>query len=361
MPLPKSLTQPLRQGQLMVGSGWRGYFAPFNLALAVNQSSSALGPTIYDLQTTGRFIDKASGPPKGWADLGFMDNVKITPGSKIGNVVAGYRGVIRAKYRAETSEKLSFRFREMSRMAASIATGSQIFNLLAVPTGNAATTAGPLSATGTAAVAMSSYSPTGGAGGAATLTVADATGLKAGDYIVCDQDYNGTDFGFVGDSGANVFQDAVASDRVDFIRQTSDYVAGIASISGSVLTLTGPFIGGGNNPVLGATPNTAPTAGAKVQRVVGFTSREGGTYIKEWSAVFTLDTIDASQVMYYYPRIAPDQFMGLEPFALQGATAMQEYPLNSSFDALAFDDPLDGETCVRYFSYYPSPFKNLQI
>lgn len=370
MALPKSLTQPLRQGQLTVGAGWRAYFAPFNQALAVNYSSTVLGPTIYDLLVTGKFIDSTS-PPAGWFDLGYVSNFKFTPQSKTGNVVAGYRGAIRAKYRAECGEKMSFQFEEMTHTALSIATGTQVFNLIR-STATASTT-GPLSSSGTPAIPMgaSGYIPTGlGSGpttGLPTLFVPAGSGalFAAGTYIVADQDYNGTSFGFVGDAGANVFQGAVSS--VDFIRMTSDYVACVQTVVANAATgqdaliLTGKFCGGGNQATLGTTPNTAPTTGAKVQAISGFSSREGGTFIKEWSAVFTMDTIDASQVMFYYPRIAPDSFGGLDATALQNATAMQKYVLNASFDALAFDDPFDGETVVAYRAYYPHPNQNIQI
>lgn len=359
MPLPKSLTQPLRQGQLTVGSGWRAYFAPFNQALAVNQSSTALGPTMYDLMVTNKFVDVPP-PPTGWADLGWVDNFKFTPGSKIGNVVTGYRGAVRAKYRGEVGEKCSFRFHEMTRMAMSIATGTQVFNMLRSTA--TASTVGPMSSSGVAAIAMgaSGYVASGavvGYVGRPTLYVPAGSGVNfpAGSMVVCDQDYDGSSFGFVGDSGANIFQGAVTD--VDFIRKTSDYVTGVSAVVSSggqdALILTGPFVGGGNNGTLGATPTTAPTAGAKVQRVLGYGAREGGTYIKEWSAVFILDTIDASQLMFYYPRIAPDQYSGVQPNGIQNVTSIQTYDMDASFDAMAFDDPLDGETVVRYSAYYP--------
>lgn len=372
MPLPRSLTQPLNQGQLVVGSGYRAYFAPFNQQQAVATANSALGPTIYDLQVTNKFIDGSAGSiataQTGWFDLGWVKNFKFTPGSKTGNVNTGYRGAIRAKYRAETSEKLSCMFMEMSHQAMSICTGTQVFNLLKCSA--SASTVGPLSSTGIAAVPMaaSGYLPTGGPSGPTmglpTLVVPAGSGaaFAAGSYIVCDQDYNGTSFGFVGDAGANVFQGAVTD--VDFIRKTSDYVACVSSVvpgvlGGDALILTGPFLGGGNNALGGAT--TAPTTGAKVQAIVGYASREGGTYIKEWSAIFVLGTIDGSQLLFYYPRIAPDAFGGLTEENLPNATAMQTNGLAGTWDSLAFDDPLDGETVVRYSAYYPAPGQTLQI
>ena len=367
MALPKSLTQPLRQGQLTVGSGWRAYFAPFNQQLAVSVGSTILGPTIYDLQVANKFIDSTNGPPAGWFDMGYVKNFKFTPQSKVGSVMTGYRGAIRAKYRAETGEKLSFVFMEMSRMALRISTGTQVFN--ALKSTAAASTTGPLSASGILAVPIgasgyqASCSVAGAALGLPVLFVPAGSGalFPANTMIVADKDYNGTDFGFVGDSGANLFQGATTD--VDFIRKTSDYVQTVIQVLPSYVTgqdallLKGPFVGGGNAPQ-GTTANTGPTAGAKVQAITGYVSREGGTYISEWSGIFLLDTIDASQILFYYPRISPDQYSGLDANNLQNATALQTYESNSSYDALAFDDPLDGETVVRYGAYYPHPGKS---
>lgn len=367
MALPLSLTQPLRQGQLTVGSGWRAFFAPFNQQLAVSQNSTSLGPTIYDLQVFARLLE--STPPTNWFDLGYVDNFKFTPGSKTGNVVTGYRGAIRAKYRAEVGEKVQFDFNEMTRMAMKISSGMQVFNFL--KTTAAASTLGPMSATGTPAIAMgaSGYSATGFAGATAgqpTLAVPAGSGatFPAGTMIVCDQDYVPGTFGFVGDAGANVFPGVTPG--VDFIRQTSDYVASVVQVlPASVgtqdgLILSGPFVGGGNAP-FGGTPKFAPSAGAKVQIITGYGGREGGTFLTEWSAIFVMDTIDASQVLRYYPRLAPDTNAGISGKNLQGATSMQMFSQGATFDALAFDDPLDGETVVSYMAYYPHTGTNPQI
>ena len=366
MPLPLSLTQPIRQGQLTVGAGWRVFFAPFNQALAVTQSSTATGLKVYDLLAYGRFTESV--PPAGWTDLGYTDNFKFTPGSKIGNVVTGYRGAIRAKYRAEVGEKVAFDFQEMSRMALKIGSGMEVFNFLkttALPG-----TIGPLSATGTPAIAIgaSGYSATGFGGatlGLPTLCVPAGSGaaFPAQTMIVCDQDYTGA-FGFVGDAGVNVFQGAVSS--VDYIRMTSDYVnAVVAVVTGLVsgqdcLVLSGPFVGGGNNP-LSSIANTAPTAGAKVQAISGYGPREGGSTITEWSAMFCMTTVDGSQVLKYYPRLAPDTNAGFTSKNLEGATSLQMNGLSATFDAMAYDDPLDGETVVSYTGYFPHPTTNPQI
>lgn len=370
MPLPKSLVQPFRQGQLSVGAGWRAYFAPFNLALAVNQTSTQYGPTIYDLLVTGKFIDGASGPPAGWFDLGLVSDARFAPDNKIGNVRTGYRGAVRAKYRADVGEQISCKFGEMSRMALSIAQGCQVFNLLR-STASASTT-GPLSASGTPATPMgaSGYQASGitatATAGLPTVFVPSGSGalFSANDMIVVDQDYNGSDYGFVGDAGANLFQGVTPG--TDFIRMTSDYVATIKQVITGVagqdaLVLTAKFVGGGNNGTLGSTPNTAPTSGAKIQKINGYAARSGGTFIKEWSAVFLMDTVDASQIMMYYPRLAPNAFPGLEAANLENAQSLQRSDLSASFEAMAFDDPIDGETVVGYRAYFPNVGQTIQI
>jgi hypothetical protein len=369
MALPKSLTQPLRQGQLTVGSGWRAYFAPFNQTAAVQNNSTQIGPMIYDLEVTGKFIDGKNGPPAGWFDLGFLKNVKISPASKIGNVVAGYRGVTRAKYRAEVAETASWQFMEATRLAYKIATGTQVFNLLY---STQALTMGPISSSGSlecpvgASGYMESGLPSGPTMGLPVLFVPAGSGaaFPAGSMIVADADYNGTDYGFVGAAGANVFQGAVTD--VDFIRKTSDFISGVkavipnAAAGQDAIVLTGPFVGGGQAP-LGTPQKFAPEPGDKVQAVVGYAAREGGTALTEWSAVLCLDTIDASQMLIYYPRLAPSAFTGWEMENLQGATSMQTSGLAATYEAMAYDDPLDGETVVRYLGYYPHPGTNPQI
>jgi len=375
MPLPRSLTQVLRQGQLTFGAGWRAYFAPFNQALAVSTSSTVSGPSIYDLIAFQKMLDANFQPVAGqpWFDLGYSDNFKFTAGSKVGNVVTGYRGAIRAKYRAEVGEKVSFDFQEVSRLTLGISTGMQVFNLLAT-TVTAGSTTGPLSTSGTPAIAIgaSGYSATGFAGvtsGYPALCVPSGSGalFPAGSMIVCDQDYNGTSFGFVGAAGANVFSGAVAS--VDFIRMTSDFVAGVSGVftganqvgGQDVLVLTAPFVGGGNYALGSGVPYQTPPAGSKVQAITGYAAREGGSFIREWSAVFVLDTVDGSQFLKYYPRVAPDSSPGMVSKNLTGATSIQQTGLSCALDAMAFDDPLDGETVVCYTAYFPHTGTTPQI
>jgi hypothetical protein len=67
-----------------------------------------------------------------------------------------------------------------------------------------------------------------------------------------------------------------------------------------------------------------------------------------------MDTIDGSQFLFYYPRVAPDTFTGFNTANVPGSSdAIKSSDLNASFEAMAFDDPLDGETIIRYCGYFP--------
>jgi hypothetical protein len=353
MALSKALVQPFRKNTLLIGAGWRAFFAPYNIALGSGQASTVLGPTILDLQTQGPFNTNA--PPSGWTDCGWIKDFKLTPGSKIGQVRSGYRGAVRAQYRGEVGESFDFAFREAARMQFKIATGTNPFNLLF---GATAQTLGPLSASGAPKTGMVSYV----AGPPPVLTVSSASAISVsgnGEYIVADLDYSPTQFGIVGAAGIPVQPNAVTD--VDYVRKTSDFVARCVAVLTNALTLDQPFIGGGSGLTLPAP--TSPPAGSNVQRITGWAAREGGTYITEWSGLFVMDTIDAAQIAVYYPHVSIAQFKDLAAWAIEnvGTTDETGYEIQCSLNALAFDDPIDGETVVGYKAYYPRPNQNIAI
>src|SRR5208283_4164293 len=213
MALSKALVQPFRKNTLLIGAGWRAFFAPYNAALGSGQASTVLGPAILDLQTQGPFNTNL--PPTGWTDCGWIKDFKLTPASKIGNVRSGYRGAVRAKYRGEVGETFEFKFREAARMQFKIAVGTNPFNLLY---GAVQQSVGPISATGAPKTAMVSYSP----GPPATLTVASSVAIGVsgnGEYIVADLDYLTTQTGLVGAAGIPVQPGQVID--VDYTRKTS--------------------------------------------------------------------------------------------------------------------------------------------
>jgi len=369
MALSKALVQPFRRNQLLIGAGWRAYFAPFNAPFWAGQVSSAVGPTILDLQNTGPF--NTNNMPAGWFDLGWTNGLKFTPGSKIGQIRSGYRGAIRAQVRGEVGESVEFKLREFTRMAFRITTGTEVFNMLK---GNQASTIGPLSMSGTTAVAFgaSGYQATGGTAtdsrvaGLPTIFLPAGSGslFSANQMIVADVDYDKVTTGFVGSAGIPVFVNNAPQD-VDFIRKTSDFVSTIllvvsgpiAGIAGNqdALVLVGLMGGGGCSSSTNPGPTT-PGLTSKVQVMSGWTAREGGTFILDYSALFVLDSIDGDQLCLYYPHLSISQFKDIANLAIPniGTTDMTEYELDASFEALAFDDPLDGETSVGYRVWYPA-------
>lgn len=349
MAFSKALVQPFRKNTLLVGAGWRAFFAPYNPALGSAVANTVLGPTILDLNTQGPF--NTNSPPTGWTDCGWIKDFKLTPGSKIGQVRSGYRGAIRTQYRGEVGETFEFKFRETCRMQWKISTGTNPFNLIS---GATLSTAGPLSSSGAPKTLMSSYSA-GSATVAPTLTVASTTAISAsgGSYIVADLDYSPSQFGIVGSVGVPLASGQVTD--VDYLRRVSDFVARVTSATGTVLTLDQPFVGGGSSATLPAP--TSPAAGSYVQVISGFAMREGGTFISEWSGLFIMDTEDAAQIAVYYPHVAINQFKDVAAWTIenQGTTDQTGYELDTMMTALAFDDPLDGETVVGYKAFYLRP------
>lgn len=366
MALSKSLVQPFRKNTLFVGAGWRGYFAPFNIAASAASSNTTVGPTILDLQALGPFNTNAL--PSGWYDLGWIKNFKITPASKIGQVRSGYRGAVRQQYRGQVGMQFEFEFREVTRMAWKIATGNTPFNLLA---NSQASTIGPLSGSGAARIPMGAlgYQPNGAGltAGSPTLFVPGGSGalFTANEILVCDQSYNGTSYGLLNDAGVPVRQGQVTD--IDFLRKTSDYVARVTSVVTSAsagqdgLVLSEPFVGGGSAAT--GIPNVGPTAGALIQQIVGFASREGGTFITEWSGLFVMDTVDGAQAAMYFPHVSISQYKDIASWAIEniGTTDESGYGLDCAMEALAFDDPIDGETVVGYTAFYPRLGQDISI
>lgn len=377
MTLSKSLVQPYRRNQLLLGAGWRAFFAPFNIAYNASQNNTALGPTILDLQALGPFNTNAM--PAGWYDLGWINSYKMTPQSKIGSIKSGYRGVTRQKVRGEVGEEFEFKFREFTRMAFKISTGCEIFNMLAVPAGNAQSV-GPLSATGatTFTLGVSGYVASNQAGGSLApyvgspvlyITSGQGASFNVNDKIVCDVDFIAsawTNGGLAGSNAIPIYPNNAPND-IDFIRKTSDFVgrvtAVVTGVAGQdVLVLSQPFMGGGSSGTVNPGPTTPP-AGSKIQKMSGYLSREGGTFVMDWSALFVLDSLDGDQFVQYYPHVSISQFKDVANWSINniGTTDLTGYELDATLEALGFEDPLDGETVVCYRGFYPNVGQDIAI
>ena len=361
MPFPKSLQQPFRKNKLVVGAGWRAFFMPYNIATAIASTNTSIGPGIIDL-TTGPF--DSYNMPYGLADLGWIKDFKITVESKIGQVRSGYRGAVRAQYRGQVGENFECKFNEYGRLQTKLATGTNVFNLLGA-SGTSGGTVGPLSASGAAKTAATAYSPgspvawsqTQAVFPTLTVTSAAAAQISVGSYIVCDYDYTPGTFGSaIGDAGVPIYQNAVTD--VDYLRKASDFVARVTAINANVLTLDQPFVGGGSGnptPNFNALTGFTSFTGLNVQTIKGFVAREGGTYIGEWTALLLCNTVDGAQLVYYYPHVSILQNRDFAaPWTIENAGTTDEggMQMDAQFAALAYDDPLDGETVVSYRGYY---------
>lgn len=369
MSFPKSLQQPFRKNKLVVGAGWRSYFAPYNIALGSAVASTVFGPTIVDL-TQGPFDSYY--PPFGLADLGWVKDFKLTVESKIGQVRSGYRGAVRAQYRGQVGESFEMKFNEYGRMQFRLGCGTNVMNVLAA-SGLAGGTAGPLSASGTVFAVATSYTPGSPVAWNAPQTSAPVltidrpawqAQIAVGSYIAMDIDYVVGTFGSaLSDAGVPVYQNAVTD--IDYFRKNTDYVARVVAIGGASLnqlTLDQPFVGGGSFPASASGPNLNTQTGAfaagvtfKVVPIKGFVAREGGTFISEWTCLLECNTVDGAQLIIYYPHISIGQLNDhAAPWTIENAGTTDEggMQIDAKFNALAFDDPIDGETVVAYKGYY---------
>src|SRR5256885_11229941 len=110
MAFQKSLAQPFRKSNLITGSGWRAFFAPFNATWAAGTADLSKGPTILDLMASGPFTDASLPAP--WRDVGWIKDVLPTPGTKIGQVRSGFHGIVKVQYKGEIMETVEFKMRE---------------------------------------------------------------------------------------------------------------------------------------------------------------------------------------------------------------------------------------------------------
>lgn len=327
MPVSKSLVQPFRKPMILIGSGFRGFFAPF-----VQGASPA--PTLFDPARQGRFDTNA--PPTGWVDMGWIDEFKRSPAGRIGQIRSGYRGAVRAQYRGEIGSSVEFEFREWGKLQMALATGTTHFNILKAAAG---TPQQPLGGTPAAAVAL-------GSGSTATSIVLNSGGgaqFAVGDFIAVDVDYTGQ-AGYIGSGIQATFVAAGTVSDVDYVRRVTFNVGVVKTISGDTLTLEQALLGG------------APVASAKAQVVEGFASREGSSFIQAWSAVFVVDTSDGAQLYYYYPQLSVGSEREDATFDVEnaGAADVRGHALRAEFNALAFEDPVDGETVVCYRGFFPA-------
>ncbi|MGA2350407.1 MAG: hypothetical protein ABSF70_08255 [Terracidiphilus sp.] len=305
----------------------RGYFA------AVNRVTQT--PVLFDPSEQGRFSLDA--PPAPWISLGWIQEFTRRPGSKTAAVLTGIPASPLEQVRETLDAQVSFEFLSWTKLTMALATGSQHMNLLAPASGAAP------AADGAAAAAVNVQS-----GSTATfiaLAAADAATFSAGSIIALDLDYTGQT-GYLGTPISGAYLRTSLSDA-NYIRRITFNVASVSAVTttgATGLALADPLPGG------------APAAGSKLQAVIGFVDREGGSFYQEWSALFVMEGSQGERIFFHYPRL--QTMAGAQettsPLDGRNKNGLARVLLKGEFLALPVTDPLDGERVVCYRSFLPA-------
>ena len=300
----------------------RAYLAPIDRATNT--------PAVFDPGKYGWFdLDAAPSP---WLDLGWIENFKRTPATRLTLLRAGAKGAAQAQFRSGLEARVELEFREWGKLQMALAGGSQNMNVLA--------TQSSADAVGSGGSAVDAVPALPGSNAAQVVVGAGIVdGFDAGDLIAVDADYQ-QQTGYVGSGipGAYVKDPVDVLRDKDYVRRVTFNVARVASKTSNTLMLAQPL------------PAGIP-ANALVQRVVAFVDREGGSFFQEWSAVFVLEPYSGGRVCFHYPRLqaaAPAAESAYQLDALEGAA------LKASFLALSHHDINDGEDVLCYRSYFPA-------
>lgn len=309
----------------------RGYFAPVNRAAGV--------PVLFDAAESGGFA--LDTPPAPWVSLGWIDGFARKAGSRTGAVSTGVPAGVLEQVRETVEAQVSFRFLSWTKLTMALATGSQHMNLLAPEAGAVGS---PDGASGVGAAAIQS-------GATATflpMATADIAKFAVGQMVAVDVDYTGQ-AGFVGTPVAGAFLKAGAVSDVDYVRRVTFNIGKVATVTSAGLSLV--------DALPGSVPVTAGAGAMKVQTVVGFVDREGGSFFQEWSALFVMQGAQGERVFFHYPRLqavgsAAEVGSVLDGRKTSGGT-LERVMLSGEFRALPVVDGLDGERVVCYRSYLP--------
>jgi hypothetical protein len=301
----------------------RAYFAPVDRVNRV--------PTVFDPAVNGGF--DLDSPPTPWLDLGWIEDFSRKSLSKISGLATGSPAVTEFQVKQTVDASVSFRFKTWSKLSMALAAGSQHMNLLAPASGAAANGSGAkaIAATGLAAT-----------GSTATLLVMSSTaGFAPGCIVAVDADYAGQT-GFVGSgvSAAYVQSAAAVGSDPDYIRRVTFNLARVSAVTSTELQLGQPLMAG------------APASTMRVQPVLGFVDREGGSFFQEWSALFVMPGEQGERILFYYPRL--QAIAGAAEAATALNAPIERIALSAAFRALPVTDTNDGEQAVCFRSFLPS-------
>ncbi|RRA50027.1 hypothetical protein D1Y84_07890 [Acidipila sp. EB88] len=309
----------------LIASQVRAYFAP------VNRSTGT--PTLFDPAVNSAWNTGA--PPSPWIDLGYITEFTRTSESTLLDVYTGVPSTLQIQAKQKIAASVAFRFASWSKLAMALASGSQHMNVVApVSSASAAIASG---AKGIAAVALQSSST-----GTLLYPSLSMPSIQAGSLVVVDVDYT-TQTGFVGSavSGGYVPNVAAVGSDPDYVRRISFNISRVAALtSDGGFLLASPLLAG------------APAASMKMQPVLGFVDREGGSFFQEWSALFLYEGVQGDKLFLHYPRLQASQ--GSSESIVGIASALDMVSPLGRYVALPIVDGNDNEQCVCYRTYIPA-------
>jgi hypothetical protein len=303
----------------------RAFFASVNRA---TRTASVFDPSI-----NGQF--PLSSPPSPWIDLGWIEEFSRKSLSKVSGISTGSPGVTQFQVKETIDASVSFRFKTWSKLSMALSAGSQHMNLLAPATGATPNGSG---ASGVAAVSLAA---SGSTATSLTLNAGASAAFTAGCMVAVDVDYAGqTGYVGTGVSGAYVQSAAAVNSDPNYIRRVTFNVARVSQVTSGGLQLAQPLIAG------------IPTSNMRVQQVLGFVDREGGSFFQEWSGLFLMCGEQGERIFFYYPRL--QAMSGAAETATPLIPPSERIALSAAFRALPVTDANDGQQVVCFRSFLPS-------
>jgi hypothetical protein len=311
----------------------RAYFAP------VNRSTET--PTLFDASLAAGF--QTAAPPAPWIDLGWIANFERKSDAKIAGVSSGAPSLAQYQVRQTAGATVSFAFEQWMKLTMALAGGSEHMNVLVPASGAAANGSGGAAGTAQSIVFGGSTAIS------ATVIALDATDLTdyaAGSLVAVDADYAGQ-VGFVGSgvSAAYVKSATSVNSDPDYVRRVTFNVARVQQVTAQALLLAQPL------------PAGAPVAGMKVQPVLAFVDREGGSFLQEWSALFVMAGEQGDAVFFHYPRLQAMAGAAEATSALH--KPLERVSLAAAFRALPVVDAVDGQQVFCFRTYVPGLFSTV--
>lgn len=300
-------------------SEWRAFFAPVDRATGT--------PTVFDPARMATF--DVNSPPAPWIDGGNIVHLTRVAGTKVQQARGGQAAAVANQFRAGMDARVEFDFLTWGKLQMAIAGGGEHFNVLAATGGSA-----PSGGTAISAVPVQS----GSTASNVVVGAANVPAFSVGDLVAVDVDYTGQ-IGYVGSGVGAAYVRSASGLGVDYVRRVTFNVERIASKTTDTLVLARALMGG------------APSASAKVQKVIGFVDREGSRFFQEWSAVFVSGTQSGGRVCFYYPRLQASAAAGEN--SVEIADPLRAVTLHANLIALPYVDPVDGQLGLCWRSYVP--------